>query len=160
LYPHLGVVRLGTDESFVIADIPGLIEGAAEGAGLGIRFLKHLARTHILLHLLDIFADGNDVSVAIDRLRAVENELNSYSDELYQRERWLVLNKVDLLSADQADELCTRITTDTDWQGPVFRISALSGTGCQALVQALHRRLAELHEANTTSQATHVPPPY
>lgn len=136
LYPNLGVVRVDVDQSFVIADIPGLVEGAAEGAGLGIRFLKHLSRTGLLLHVLDVKpVEGSGDPLA--NFRAVENELKKFSDTLYAKERWLVLNKVDLIAADEQDSVCNEIVKSLDWQGPVYQISALSGLGTQRLMQAI-----------------------
>ncbi len=145
LYPHLGVVRISTDESFVIADIPGLIEGAADGAGLGIQFLKHLARTHLLLHIVDMHAAVASESPAT-QVHAVINELQKYSADLHQRERWLVLNKIDLLHTDMLEDLCTRLVADANWDGPVFRISAVSGLGCRELALAVHNRLCTMRE--------------
>ena len=136
LYPNLGVVRLGRGRSFVIADIPGLIEGAAEGAGLGIQFLKHLARTRLLLHLVDI-APMDEAQDPADQVRKIESELQAYGRDLVRKERWLVLNKVDLLPEDERDRACDEVTTALDWQGPAFRISALSGEGTGALVNAV-----------------------
>jgi GTP-binding protein len=136
LYPNLGVVRLGVEQSFVIADIPGVIEGAAEGAGLGIQFLKHLSRTRLLLHLLDIkpFEGTGD---PVQNFLAIENELKKFSDTLYAKERWLVLNKVDLVPAQDQDEVCQNIVAATGWQGPVYRISAINGSGTDALMKAI-----------------------
>ena len=132
LYPNLGVVRIEADRSFVIADIPGIIEGAAEGAGLGIQFLKHISRTRLLLHIVDVKPfDGSDPA---ESFRTIENELKKYSDELVEYERWLVLNKLDLLDDDDdADELCQKIVADVNWQGPVYKISALQKDGTQQL---------------------------
>lgn len=133
LHPNLGVVSVSASRSFVMADVPGLIEGAAEGAGLGIRFLKHLSRTRLLLHLVDMGPLGNPVA----DVRAILNELAGFSPELAERERWLVLNKVDLLPADERDRICDEVCRDLGWQGPVFRISALSGEGTERLTQAV-----------------------
>jgi GTP-binding protein len=116
-----------------MADVPGLIEGAAEGAGLGIRFLKHLSRTRLLLHLVDMGPLGKPV----EDVKTIMNELASFNPELAQRERWLVLNKVDLLPADQRERACDEVTDALKWQGRVFRISALSGEGTGALVHAV-----------------------
>ncbi|OGT19282.1 MAG: GTPase ObgE, partial [Gammaproteobacteria bacterium RBG_16_57_12] len=123
LHPNLGVVSIELDRSFVIADIPGLIEGAAEGAGLGIRFLKHLARTRLLLHMVDIMPPGG-TSDPVEDVRAIERELEKFSPELAKRERWLVLNKIDLLPPEERQPYCDEIVRRLDWQGPVFRISA------------------------------------
>jgi len=151
LVPNLGVVRVGDEHSFVMADIPGLIEGAAEGAGLGIRFLKHLARTRVLLHLVDIAPlDQADPAAAA---QAIIKELESFSPTLAQRERWLVLNKTDLLPEEEAAAVCDDIVEKLQWQGPVFRISAVSSKGtrvlCEAIMQeidAINSRLAEDEE--------------
>jgi GTP-binding protein len=135
LYPNLGMVRVGPQRSFVVADIPGLIEGAAEGAGLGVQFLKHLSRTGLLLHLVDVAPlDGSDPAADV---RAIVRELNKFSAELGARERWLVLNKVDLLPAQERQARCSELVQQLDWRGPVFQISALSGEGTQALVFAI-----------------------
>jgi GTP-binding protein len=137
LVPNLGVVSVQAHQSFVIADIPGLIEGAAEGAGLGIRFLKHLVRTRLLLHLVDVAP--YDQSSPVDSVRAIEHELEKFSETLANRERWLVLNKVDMLSEEDRDFHCQAIVDELDWQGPVFWISALSGEGTKPLTQAVMR---------------------
>jgi GTP-binding protein len=135
LYPNLGVVRAGPQRSFVVADIPGLIEGAAEGAGLGVQFLKHLSRTGLLLHLVDVAPlDGSD---PVADVRAIVRELKKFSAELGARERWLVLNKVDLLPAEERQARCSDLVQQLDWRGPVFQISALSGEGTEALVFAI-----------------------
>ncbi len=132
LYPNLGVVRVAPHRAFVVADIPGLIEGAAEGAGLGIQFLKHLARTRLLLHILDVVpADGSD---PVDAARTIVAELQKYSAELAARERWLVLNKIDLLPEDERDGHCREILAQLEWEGPAYQISALSGEGTGDLV--------------------------
>lgn len=145
LHPHLGVVRIEMDRSFVIADIPGLIEGAAEGAGLGIQFLRHLTRTRILLHLIDMAPLAADADPAADAV-AIVRELHKFSPELGERERWLVLNKMDLLAPEnravRRDELVERL----DWRGPVYAISAVTGEGCVLLTQDLMRRLEQLKQ--------------
>jgi len=131
LYPNLGVVRVDVSQSFVIADIPGLIEGAAEGAGLGIRFLKHLARTRLLLHLVDVSpSDGSD---PVNAVATIENEISKYGEQLTQKDRWLVLNKIDLLPEKDIDDICNHIIKKLHWQGPVFKISAINKTGVQDL---------------------------
>lgn len=131
LVPNLGVVRVQAHRSFVMADIPGLIPGASEGAGLGIRFLKHLTRTRLLLHLVDMLPpDGADPVAAIE---GIANELQLFSPTLAGRERWLVLNKVDLLAPDEADAICNDIVTRLGWQGPVYRVAAISGEGTSQL---------------------------
>ncbi|HHT00885.1 MAG TPA: Obg family GTPase CgtA [Thiomicrospira sp.] len=132
LYPNLGVVAVSPETSFVIADIPGLIEGAAEGAGLGIQFLKHLSRTGLLLHVVDIAPmEGTD---PVDDIKIIQKELEKYSEELAGKDRWLVLNKTDLLPAEEVDELCQRIVEETQWQGNVYQISAVQRSGTQKLV--------------------------
>ncbi len=145
LHPNLGVVSMGTGNSFVIADIPGVIEGAAEGAGLGLRFLKHLSRTRLLLHLVDIAPVDESVSPAVEA-RLIVSELQKYSDDLYHRERWLVLNKKDLLLDEEFDEKREEILKELDWQGPVFSISAATGEGTRELMQALMTHLKVLRE--------------
>jgi len=136
LYPNLGVVRVSTDHSFVIADIPGVIEGAAEGAGLGIQFLKHLARTRLLLHLVDMTPIDESVDPA-DDVRRIINEVEQFGGDLAQRERWLVLNKKDLMDEEEFNQRRQRLLESLDWSGPVFAISALNGEGTQELVYAL-----------------------
>jgi GTP-binding protein len=134
LHPQLGVVSVGNDRSFVIADIPGLIEGAAAGAGLGIRFLKHLERTRLLLHVVDACAEltgGN----AADLHRAVEAEVGQYSELLANRPRWLVLNKLDLLPPDEREARVAELVRELDWHGPVYPISALTADGTKRLAQ-------------------------
>jgi GTP-binding protein len=134
LHPQLGVVRVDTDRSFVVADIPGLIEGAAEGAGLGIQFLKHLERTRLLLHVVDACAElsGGDT---VSTYRAVEGELGEYSAALADRPRWLVLNKLDLLPASERKKRTAAIVKKLRWKGPVYGISALTADGTKRLVQ-------------------------
>jgi len=141
LVPNLGVVSVGRYKSFVIADIPGLIEGAAEGAGLGIRFLKHLARTRLLLHLVDMAPlDGCDPA---DAAEVILHELEKFSPALTQRDRWLVLNKADQLLEDEREQRVRQVVERLDWQGPVFVISALESEGTEALSQAIMRYLDE-----------------
>lgn len=144
LYPHLGVVRLGPEQSFVIADIPGLIEGAAEGAGLGVQFLKHLTRTRILLHLVDI-APPDEVDVAA-QVRAIVRELRKFRPGLARRERWLVANKIDLLPEAEREGRVQALVRRLAWNGRVYAISAATGEGCEGLVRDLMRRLSDLRE--------------
>ena len=135
LIPNLGVVRLGPERSFVMADMPGLIEGAAVGAGLGFRFLKHLSRTRLLLHLVDVLpVDGGD---PVANAAAIIRELENFSAMLATRERWLILSKVDLLPEDALAELTGRLREALDWKGEIHHISALTGAGCGALCEAL-----------------------
>jgi GTPase len=151
LVPNLGVVSLGLDRSFVMADIPGLIEGAAEGAGLGIRFLKHLARTGLLLHLVDVLPV--DESDPVDNARKIAMELEKFSPSLAQKECWLVLNKVDLLDRRTLTGLKRKFIKKLPWTGSIFEISALNSKGtdelCEALMQAIekHRRLLSEDES-------------
>lgn len=141
LVPNLGVVKVDRYRSFVMADIPGLIEGAAEGAGLGIRFLKHLARTRLLLHVLDVEpVDGSDPAQSAEAITA---ELEKFSPALFEQERWLVLNKMDLVPSEMRDEFCDDIVKRLGWQGPVYRISAASCEGTQELVYALMNAIEE-----------------
>lgn len=136
LHPHLGVVRIGPEQSFVIADIPGLIEGAAQGAGLGIQFLKHLTRTRLLLHLVDI-ASCENIDAVVKNIHVIENELAEFGEGLENRPRWLVLNKADLLPEADAEKYRKTISKKIDKDIPVFLISAVSGKGCQELVNKI-----------------------
>ncbi|MEQ4539907.1 MAG: Obg family GTPase CgtA [Billgrantia sp.] len=141
LVPNLGVVKLGMHEHFVMADVPGLIEGASDGAGLGLRFLKHLTRTRLLFHVVDVapFDESDPVEVA----RAIAHELEQFSPTLAERPRWLVLNKLDLVPEEEREARVAAIVEGLGWTGPVFRISAISGEGTDALVQAAHRWLTD-----------------
>jgi len=130
LVPNLGVVSLQGHRSFVVADIPGLIEGAAEGAGLGIRFLKHLVRTHILLHIVDM-APWDENEDPADNMLAISNELEQFSPGLAKRERWLLLNKLDMIPEDEREQRCQDLLEKTGWTGPVFKISAINKEGTQ-----------------------------
>jgi GTP-binding protein len=141
LNPSLGVVRIAHDASFVVADIPGLIEGAAEGAGLGHQFLRHLARTRLLLHLVDIAPPEGGAALA-HGARAIVRELRKYDEALYRKPRWLVFNKIDALDPDEADARIARVRRALRWKGPWFKVSALSGAGCRELCNAAHRYLA------------------
>jgi GTPase len=141
LFPHLGVVRVAPFQSFVIADIPGIIAGASEGVGLGIQFLRHLSRTSILLHLVDIMPlDGSDPR---EHVRVIEQELKKFSGELAKRERWLVFNKIDRLSPGQWELQGRKVVNELQWQGKVYYISALKGIGtrelCYDLMAALKK---------------------
>jgi GTP-binding protein len=132
LHPHLGVVRVGVDRSFVIADIPGLIEGAAEGAGLGHQFLRHLARTRLLLHIVDAAPLEAGADPARDA-RSIVAELKKFDTALYRKPRWLVLNKMDMLPAEERKAAAADIVRRLRWRGPSFCISALNGEGCREL---------------------------
>ncbi|OGA02824.1 MAG: GTPase ObgE [Betaproteobacteria bacterium RIFCSPLOWO2_02_FULL_64_12] len=132
LHPHLGVVRVGIDRSFVVADIPGLIEGAAQGAGLGHQFLRHLARTRLLLHIVDAAPLDPDADPVRD-VRSIAAELRKFDEGLYRKARWLVFNKIDMLAPGAREEVCNRILKALRWRGMSFRISALTGEGCEHL---------------------------
>jgi GTP-binding protein len=148
LHPNLGVVRVGMLQSFVMADIPGLIEGAAEGAGLGIRFLKHLQRTGLLLHVVDI-APADTREDPVHAVQALERELAKFSAELAEKPRWLVINKIDLLDDDTLGLMKQDLLETLDWNGPVFEVSAATGEGTKALAQAIMRELEILRESCT-----------
>jgi GTP-binding protein len=140
LHPNLGVVRVGMLQSFVMADIPGLIEGAAEGAGLGIRFLRHLQRTGLLLHVVDIAPVDTEEDPA-QAVAALERELAKFSAELAEKPRWLVINKIDLLDDDTLALMKQDLLERIDWRGPVFEVSAATGEGTHVLAQAIANEL-------------------
>jgi len=142
LHPNLGVVRVGRLQSFVMADIPGLIEGASEGAGLGIQFLRHLQRTGLLLHVIDIAPIDPQASPAAEA-QAIAGELQKFSAELAEKPRWLVLNKIDLLTNEDRARAKAAVLEQLDWTGPVFEVSAATGEGTEALGQAIMRELEE-----------------
>lgn len=132
LHPNLGVVSVAAHRSFVIADIPGLIEGASEGVGLGIRFLKHLQRTRLLLHIIDV-APLHEDQDPVEDARKILAELQNYDDSLFSKPRWLVLNKLDLLPEDEQQSRCQAVIEGLDWKGPVYRISAINKSGVEQL---------------------------
>jgi len=140
LHPNLGVVRVAPEQSFVVADIPGLIEGAAEGAGLGHQFLRHLQRTRLLLHLVD-FAPFDDVD-PVQQVRSIVAELEKYDATLAAKPRWIVLNKLDMVPADERAERVKSFTRRLRWKGPIFSISALTREGCEGLVRAVYDHVA------------------
>ena len=142
LHPNLGVVRVAMGQSFVVADIPGLIEGAAEGAGLGHQFLRHLQRTRLLLHVVDLapFDDSDPVAQA----RSIVAELKKYDPELHKKPRWLVLNKLDMVPAEERAERVRDFVRRLRWKGPVFEISALTREGCERMVQAIYQHVQAL----------------
>ena len=144
LVPNLGVVKVEPYKSFVVADIPGLVEGASEGAGLGIRFLKHLTRNRLLLHLVDM-APFDGLGPA-DRVRMIDEELERFSPTLFQRDRWLVFNKLDLVPEDERQALCQSVIDELHWQGPSYQISAISGEGSKALCQDILQYLERCNE--------------
>lgn len=142
LIPNLGVVRLGAQRSFVVADIPGLIEGAADGAGLGVRFLRHLERCRVLLHLIDVAPlDGSDVAA---QAQTIINELERYSAKLAAKPRWLVFNKLDLVDDETAEAVIAEVVAALDWDGPQYRICGISRTGTEQLCQAIGQYLETL----------------
>ncbi len=144
LYPNLGVVRVGIDSSFVIADIPGLIEGAAEGAGLGVQFLKHLQRTRLLLHLVDIAPP--DEMPPEDAVIKLAQELVNFDASLGDKPRWLVFTKTDLVEREEAEETAKRVIDELNWTAPWFMISSVTSSGTDELVQSVMRALEEMRE--------------
>ena len=150
LHPNLGVVRVSPEKSFVIADIPGLIEGAAEGAGLCHQFLRHLARTRVLLHLVDIAPMYEGVNPVADA-RAILNELKKYDPALYQKPRWLLLNKVDLLE-DRDEKISSFLKEFNDFDR-YFVVSAINGEGCKELTYAIMEHLLEMNELEQLAAA-------
>lgn len=153
LVPNLGVVKVGFHQHFVMADIPGLIAGASEGTGLGFKFLRHLTRCRLLLHVIDI--EPVDQSDPVEAARVIAKELANYSQTLAERPRWLVLNKLDLMLDEDAEAVCEKIVSELNWQGPVFRISAISNQGTERLSQAIMTWLLEQRalEANDPEAA-------
>ena len=139
LIPNLGMVDMGYDSRFVVADIPGLIGGAAGGAGLGTRFLKHLSRCRILLHIVDVMPE--DYSNPVEGARIVISELEQFGGPLAKKERWLILNKVDLLPEAQRDSICQDIVDELQWQGDYYKISSFSGEGIRTLCKAVGRHI-------------------
>ncbi len=142
LHPNLGVVSIESHRSFVIADLPGLIEGAAEGAGLGIRFLKHLARTRLLLHLVDVSPFG-ETRDPVEDAKSIVRELEKYSDDLAGKERWLVLNKWDLVPEEEREAKYQSIIDGLQWEGPVFKVTAISGEGTRDLMYRIMEKIEQ-----------------
>ncbi|PQA85134.1 GTPase ObgE [Limnohabitans sp. TS-CS-82] len=140
LHPNLGVVRVAAEQSFVVADVPGLIEGASDGAGLGHQFLRHLQRTRLLLHLVDIapFDEGVD---PVAQAKAIVNELKKYDKALYDKPRWIVLNKLDMVAADEREALVADFVKRMKYKGPVFQISALTREGCEHLIKDIYKHI-------------------
>src|SRR6195952_2134561 len=143
LHPNLGVVRVAPEQSFVVADIPGLIEGASEGAGLGHLFLRHLQRTHLLLHLVD-FAPFDEAVDPVAQAKAIVGELKKYDQSLYDKPRWLVLNKLDMIPMEDREKRVKDFVKRFKWKGPVFEISALTREGCEPLIRAIYKHVAAL----------------
>ena len=152
LHPNLGVVRVGPEQSFVVADVRGLIEGASDGAGLGHQFLRHLQRTRLLLHLVDIapFDEGVD---PVAQAKAIVNELKKYDKALYDKPRWLVLNKLDMVGADERAALVADFVKRLKYKGPVYQISALTREGCEHLIQDIYKHIK-------AQQVSEQPPEY
>eukprot|EP01030_Chromulinospumella_sphaerica_P015272 gene15272-15073_t len=149
LHPNLGVVRVGPEQSFVVADIPGLIEGASEGAGLGHQFLRHLQRTRLLLHVVDL-APFDDAVDPVAQAKAIVGELKKYDAQLYDKPRWLVLNKLDMVPTEEREARVKDFVKRFKWKGPVFEISALTREGCEPLIHAIYRHVkAEQMVENT-----------
>ncbi|MCA0244937.1 MAG: GTPase ObgE [Proteobacteria bacterium] len=144
LHPNLGVVRVGPEQSFVVADIPGLIEGASEGAGLGHQFLRHLQRTRLLLHIVDL-APFDDSVDPVAQARAIVAELKKYDPALHAKPRWLVLNKLDMVPADERAARVKEFVRRFRWKGPVFEISALAREGLKPLVERIYAQVAPHH---------------
>jgi GTP-binding protein len=152
LHPNLGVVRVSHEKSFVIADIPGLIEGAADGAGLGIQFLRHLQRTRVLLHIVDL-APFDNVD-PVKEAKAIIKELKKYDEALFDKPRWLVLNKLDMVPDEERKKRVKDFVKRFGWKGPVFEISALTREGCEDLVVEIYNYLAEQRQAEDRAGET------
>jgi GTP-binding protein len=153
LYPNLGVVSVEAHRSFVIADIPGLIEGAAEGAGLGHQFLRHLSRTGLLLHIVDV-APMDGKTDPVKEAKALVKELEKYDEELVNKPRWLVLNKLDVVPEEERKKVVKDFVKRMAWKGPVFEISALNREGCEDLVHAIYKYLEETRHSAQRSEET------
>lgn len=153
LHPNLGVVRVSHEKSFVIADIPGLIEGAADGAGLGVQFLRHLQRTGLLLHIVDL-APFNEEVDPVKEAKAIVQELKKYDQSLFDKPRWLVLNKLDVVPEAERAKRVKDFVKRFGWKGPVFEISALNRDGCEELINEIYKYLetkrAEEHRSEET----------
>lgn len=142
LYPHLGVVDTGKENSFIVADIPGLIEGASEGAGLGTRFLKHLSRTNLLLHIVG-YQPHMSLEDITGEIKLIEKELKHYDETLYQRERWLLINKIDLMDAPTQESFRTGVISVLEKHSPVYMISAVTGQGCRELIDGIRQWISD-----------------
>ncbi|MET1116357.1 MAG: Obg family GTPase CgtA [Comamonas sp.] len=151
LHPNLGVVRVGPEQSFVIADIPGLIEGASEGAGLGHLFLRHLQRTRLLLHVVDM-APFDDAVDPVAQAKAIVGELKKYDAALYDKPRWLVLNKLDMVPAEERAARVKDFVKRFKWKGPVFEISALTREGCEQLIKTIFKHVQTQQRAENTPE--------
>ena len=153
LYPSLGVVFIAPHKSFVIADIPGLIEGAAEGAGLGIQFLKHLSRTRLLLHMIELAPAEYEQDIQKDYF-SILNEIKKYSDDLGNKERWLVFTKTDLLSEEDSKKTIDALVKELKWDGPVFAVSSINQSGLKSLSQSIYQHLFESNNEQQNEQQT------
>ena len=154
LHPELGVVSAGLDRSFVIADIPGLIEGAAEGSGLGIQFLRHLKRTRLLLHIIDFFpVDDSDI---LSNINIIEEELHKFSEKLYSMPRWLVFNKTDTVTEDQVTEKLESVQSQLGNAQKIYAVSAVSGQGCDHLIQAIMQHLEQINQQDKEKEVEYV----
>jgi len=140
LHPNLGVVRVGPEQSFVVADVPGLIEGASDGAGLGHLFLRHLQRTRLLLHIID-FAPFDESVDPVAQAKAIVGELKKYDKALYDKPRWLVLNKLDMVPEDEREARVKDFIKRFKYKGPVFEISALTREGCEPLIKTIFQHI-------------------
>jgi len=148
LHPKLGMVRIDTEKSFVIADIPGIIEGASKGSGLGIEFLKHLSRTKLLLHIVDL-AETDDSTTIVNSIQAIQKELIAFDEELANKERWLVFNKIDLIAEEKQQSKINQIISKLNWEGPVYAISALTSNGTEVLSYKIMQRLEKIVVKNS-----------
>ncbi|MGV3743139.1 MAG: Obg family GTPase CgtA [Burkholderiaceae bacterium] len=151
LHPNLGMVRVSHEKSFVIADIPGLIEGAAEGAGLGVQFLRHLQRTGLLLHIVDL-APFDETVDPVKEAKAIVKELKKYDQSLFEKPRWLVLNKLDVVPEEERKKRVKDFIKRFGWKGPVFEISALTREGCENLINEIYNYLAGQRELEQRAQ--------
>lgn len=152
LHPNLGVVRVGPEQSFVVADLPGLIEGAADGAGLGHQFLRHLQRTRLLLHVIDM-APFDDSVDTVAQAKAIVNELKKYDQALFKKPRWLVLNKLDMVPAERREALVKDFVKRLRFKGPVFEISALTREGCEQLIKTIYQHVSSVQAHETQPKA-------
>lgn len=151
MYPNLGVVTMKDVRNFVIADVPGLVEGAAEGAGLGIQFLRHLTRTRLLLHMVDM-APSDVKQDPVESVETINRELKNYSDALGKQDQWLILNKMDLIPEDIREDFCQEVLDRLNWQGKVFRVSGQSGEGCDALCAEIMDYLDEMKQTEQAQE--------
>lgn len=151
LHPNLGVVRVGPEQSLVVADIPGLIAGASEGAGLGHQFLRHLQRTRLLLHIVDMAPFDETVDPVVQAKEIVE-ELRKFDDELYAKPRWLVLNKMDMVPEDEREKRIKDFVKKLKYKGPIFEISALTHEGCTPLMRSAYEMIASLRETPSDTE--------